>query len=173
MRTNPPFVRLSVLLCFLACFSFYAGSQSIRSANGKFEIGLGFGPMFFVGDLGGSAGVGKTFIKDLDLPLTKLSKGFYLNYYPVEFVGFRVAGNLGYLEGDDQEAPLKGGAEVDRRERGLNFKTKISEVYAAMEIYPFHFFEQYEGNQGKFKPYLLGGVGMYHFNPQVRDSTLR
>ena len=71
------------------------------------KLGLGIGPMFFLGDLGGSAGVGKTFIKDLDLPLTKLSKGLYLNYYPTEWLGLRIAGNLGYLEGDDAEAPAQ------------------------------------------------------------------
>ena len=47
------------------------------------------------------------------------------NYFPTEFVGLRIAGNLGYLEGSDEEAPSKGGAEMDRRERNLNFKTKI------------------------------------------------
>jgi hypothetical protein len=169
MRTSVPFVRLSVLICMFACFSLHAKSQSIRTANGKFEVGLGFGPMFFVGDLGGSAGIGKSFIKDLDLPLTKLSKGFYFNYYPTEFAGLRVAGNMGYLEGNDLEAPAKGGAEMDRRERGLNFKTKISEVYAALEIYPFYFFEKYEGNQGKLRPFILAGAGIFHFNPQVKD----
>lgn len=169
MRTLVPKVRLTVLLCLLAFHSFYSDAQSIQSGNGKFELGLGFGPMFFVGDLGGSAGVGKSFVKDLDLPLVKLSKGFYFNFYPAEFVGFRIAGNLGYLEGDDLEAPAKGGAEMDRRERGLNFRTKISEAYAAIELYPTYFMEAYEGLQGKVRPYILAGAGLYHFNPMVKD----
>ena len=84
--------------------------------------------MFFLGDLGGTAGVGKTFVKDLNLPLTKLSKGVYLNYYPTEWLGLRVAGNLGYLEGDDSQAPAKGGDEEDRKYRNLSFKSNISEV---------------------------------------------
>jgi hypothetical protein len=171
MRTHVPNVRLAVLLCLFAFFSFHSSGQSIQTSDGKIEIGLGFGPMFFVGDLGGSAGVGKTFIKDLDLPLTKLSKGFYLNFFPTEFIGLRFAGNLGYLEGDDLEAPAKGGAEMDRRERGLNFRTKISELYGAIEIYPTVLFEQYEGLKGKLRPFVLGGVGMYHFNPMARDNN--
>ncbi|MBC7872768.1 MAG: outer membrane beta-barrel protein [Ferruginibacter sp.] len=169
MRTNVPFVRLSVLICLLAFFSQQTRSQSISTYNGKFEIGLGLGPMFFVGDLGGSAGVGKSFIKDLDLPLTKFSKGVYFNYYPTEFIGLRVAGNLGYLEGDDAEAPNKGGAEMDRKERNLNFKTKISEAYAAIELYPTYFMERYDGLKGKLRPYVLAGAGMYHFDPQTKD----
>ncbi|MDZ4810940.1 MAG: hypothetical protein SGI96_22115 [Bacteroidota bacterium] len=170
MRTHVHSVRLSVLVCLFAFFSLQTRSQSISTGDRKLELGLGLGPMFFVGDLGGSAGVGKTFIKDLDLPLTKFCKGLYITYSPVEFISIRVAANLGYLEGDDAEAPAKGGPEMDRLERNLHFKTKISEVYAAVEIYPTYFLEQYDGLKGKLRPYLLGGVGMFHFNPQVRDA---
>ncbi len=169
MRTSLLLVRLSVLICFFTVFSYQSHSQSISSGNGKLELGLGIGPMFFLGDLGGSAGVGKTFLKDLDLPLTKLSKGLYLNYYPAEWVGLRIAGNLGYVEGNDAEAPAKGGAEEDRKYRNLHFKSNINEVYAALEIYPTVLFEQYEGLQGKFRPYVLGGAGIYHFNPKAKD----
>ncbi len=169
MRTTVHAVRLSVLICLLTLFSLQSRSQSISTANGKIEVGLGLGPMFFLGDLGGSAGVGKTFIKDLDLPLTKLNKGIYLNFYPAEWFGFRVAGNLGYVEGDDAEAPAKGGAEMDRRERNLNFRSKIKEAYAAIEFYPTYFMEKYDGLEGKLRPYVVGGVGVYNFNPETKD----
>jgi hypothetical protein len=169
MRTSLQLVRLSVLTFFLTVFSAQVRAQSISTPNGKLELGLGLGPMFFLGDLGGSAGIGKTFIKDLDLPLTKLTKGLYLNYYPAEWVGVRVSGNLGFVEGDDAEAPAKGGAEEDRKYRNLHFQSKINEVYGAVEIYPTVFFEKYDGLQGKFRPYLLAGAGIYHFNPKAKD----
>jgi len=169
MRTSLHLVRLSVLICFLTLFSAQVRAQSISTPNGKLELGLGLGPMFFLGDLGGTEGIGKTFIKDLDLPLTKLTKGLYLNYYPAEWLGFRVAGNLGFVEGDDAEAPAKGGAEEDRKWRNLSFQSKISEVYGAVEIYPTVFFERYDGLQGKFRPYVLAGAGIYHFNPMAKD----
>lgn len=169
MRTTLLRVRLSVLICLFAAISPGSRAQSISTANGKIELGLGLGPMFFLGDLGGSAGAGKTFVKDLDLPLTKLNKGIYLNYYPKEWVGLRIAGNLGFVEGDDAEAPDKGGAEMDRKYRGLNFRSKIREAYAAIEIYPTFFFEKYDGLQGKLRPYFVGGVGIFNFNPEVKD----
>jgi hypothetical protein len=169
MRTHVLFVRLSVLICLLVINSFKGNAQSISTSNGKLEIGLGIGPMFFVGDLGGSVGVGKSFIKDLDLPLTKLNKGLYLNYYATEWFGFRVAGNLGQIEGDDAQAPAKGGLEEDRRYRNLNFRSKIAEAYAAIEFYPTVFMEKYDGLQGKIRPYVLGGAGIYHFNPETKD----
>lgn len=169
MRTSVHFVRLSVLICLLTIHSLNSSSQSISTSNGKFEAGLGIGPMFFLGDLGGTAGVGKTFIKDLNLPLTKLNKGIYLNFYPTEWLGLRVAGNMGFVEGDDAQAPAKGGDEEDRKYRNLSFRSKINEAYGAIEIYPTYFFEKYDGLQGKLRPYILGGVGVYHFNPEAKD----
>ncbi len=169
MRTSVLTVRLSVLLCLFTFLSLRSHSQSISTGNGKLEIGLGLGPMFFLGDLGGSKGIGKTFIKDLDFPLTKFSKGIYLNYYPAEWFGIRVAGNLGMVEGDDAEAPAKGGDEEDRKYRNLSFRSKISEAYVALEIYPTWFFEKYDGLQGKLRPYIVGGLGMYKFDPEAKD----
>jgi hypothetical protein len=168
MRLNVPPVRIIVLLLALSIFSTPSHSQSITTGDGKWEVGLGFGPMFFLGDLGGSAGIGKRFIKDLDFPMTKLSKNIYVNYYPAEWLGFRLALNHGTLEGDDAQAPNKGGAEVDRLERNLSFKTSVLEGYLAAEIYPTVFFESYDGLQGKFRPYGIVGIGMMKFNPKAQ-----
>ncbi|MFZ9388654.1 MAG: hypothetical protein ACO25B_12310 [Chitinophagaceae bacterium] len=166
MRTPVQFVRLSVLICLLQLFSNQAGSQSISLANGRVEVGLGLGPSFFLGDLGGSAGIGKTFVKDVDFPLTKLNKGLYLNLYPAEWLGFRLAANIGELEGDDAQAPDKGGRERSRLNRNLKFKSSLLEAYAGIEIYPTVFFEQYEGLEHKLRPYGIIGIGMFHFNPK-------
>ena len=166
MRTSVHTVRLSVLIFFLTFFNFNSSSQSLSVANGKLEFGLGLGPMFFLGDLGGSNGIVKDFVKDVDLPLTKLNKGLYLNIYPTEWIGLRLAGNLGYLEGDDAQAPDKGGAERYRLKRNLKFESKISEAYAAIEFYPTVLFEQYDGLANKFRPYIVGGAGFFHFNPK-------
>ncbi|HTD93704.1 MAG TPA: hypothetical protein VK644_07830 [Chitinophagaceae bacterium] len=149
-------------------FSQRSFSQSITTGNGKYEIGLGFGPMFFLGDLGGQAGIGKPFVKDVDFPLTKLSKNLYGSYYPSEFIGFRLAINQGVLTGNDNEAPNKGGAEVDRLERNLSFKTSVLEGYLAAEIYPTVFFEKYDELKGKFRPYGVVGFGIMKYNPKAK-----
>lgn len=169
MRTQVPTVRLSVLVCLFTVYSLQSSAQSISLNNRRLEIGMGLGPMFFIGDLGGNAGIGKTFLKDLDLPLTKFSKGAFIAFYPTEFIGFRGGFNLGYLEGNDAEAPLKGGAEVDRRERNLHFKTQITEAFAYIELHPTVFLEKYDGLKGKIRPFILGGAGLFHFNPKVMD----
>lgn len=169
MRTHLLNVRRYVLLCLFTISFSNMYAQSISTGDGKFEIGIGIGPMSFLGDLGGSEGKGKTFIKDLDVPMTKLCKGLFLNYYPTEWLGVRLAGNLGVVEGDDKQAPNKGGAERFRRQRNLNFQSKISEAYLAIELYPTFFLEKYDGLQGKIRPYVLGGVGLFHFDPEAQD----
>lgn len=157
-----------VLILSFTLFSNRSYSQSITTGNGKYEIGLGFGPMFFLGDLGGSAGIGRDFLKDVDFPLTKISKTLYANYYPAEWLGFRVALNHGVVEGDDAQAPNKGGHEVARIARNLHFKSSVTEAYFAAEVYPTVFFERYDGLQGKFRPYGLIGIGAYKFNPKAK-----
>lgn len=167
MKTNVPPVRYYVLIVLLVCSSVKLFSQSITTGNGKFEIGLGLGPSFFLGDLGGSQGIGKPFIRDVNLPLTKLSKGLYASYYPSEWMGFRVAINLSKLEGHDSLINDKGGAETYRKQRNLSFESGVSEFYVATEIYPTVFFERYDGLQGKLRPYGIIGIGAFHFNPKT------
>jgi len=164
-------VRAILFALIFISSSFKSFSQSITAGNGKVEIGIGLGPLFFLGDLGGSKGVGKTFVKDVDFPLTKLCKGIFLTVTPNEWLGFRLAANIGVLEGDDKQAPAKGGDEEFRKYRNLNFKSNLLEGYAAVEFYPTVFIEQYDGLLGKFRPYGLIGVGGYHFNPKTQDNS--
>jgi len=169
MKRHLPFLRIIAFSFIL--FSAALGSTAQSVGYGKVEIGIGLGPLFFLGDLGGSRGIGTTFVKDVDLPLTKLSKGIYLNYEPVDWLGFRIAANMGVLEGSDAQAPNKGGDEVSRLQRNLSFKSKLIEGYVAMEFYPTVFLEQEEGLFGKIRPYAVMGVGVYHFNPKTKDNS--
>ena len=171
MKRIVPIVRAILFAIILISSSYKSFSQSITAGNGKVEIGLGLGPMFFLGDLGGSQGIGKSFVKDVDFPLTKLSKGLFIAITPNEWLGFRVAANIGVLEGDDKEAPNKGGDEVTRLERNLSFKSNLMEAYAAVEFYPTVFIEQYDELLGKLRPYGVIGIGGYHFNPKTKDDN--
>jgi len=178
MRTIVPCVRTFVLICVLLASTTRSSSQALTTGNGKIEFGLGVGPMFFLGDLGGNPGVGKsTWLKDVSFPLTKLSFGAYANIYPAEWLGFRVALNKGKIEGYDNAVKDKGGDETFRKERNLQFRSSLLEVYAAAEIYPTVFIERYDGLQGKFRPYGLIGIGAFKFRPKgeyfAPDGTSR
>ena len=166
MRTIVPSVRTLVLIILFTSSSLLSRAQSIITGNGAIEIGIGVGPLFFLGDLGGTQGVGKTFVKDVNFPLTKLSKGIYANIYPTDFLGLRIAANHGVLEGDDSQIDPKGGDEMARLNRNLKFKSSLLEAYGAIEVYPTIFLEQYDGLQGKLRPYGVIGIGMFKFNPK-------
>ncbi|HVF81065.1 MAG TPA: hypothetical protein VM884_03990, partial [Flavisolibacter sp.] len=157
MRRTVQVVRATVLICVLSLGTFFSNAQSIATPNGKFEIGLGLGPLIFLGDLGGGLGKGTYFIKDVNLPVTKMAKGLFVNYYPQEWLGFRVALNHGVLEGADSLIKEKGGDESYRYVRNLHFRTSLLEAYAAVEFYPTVFLEEYEGLQGKIRPYGVIG----------------
>jgi len=166
MRTIVPSVRTFVLICFFSLLFLRSQAQSISTGNGKFEIGIGVGPLFFLGDLGGNLGKGTRFVKDLNFSVTQFVKGVYVNYYPTEWLGFRVAVNHGKLEGYDSLISDQGGDEFYRKRRNLQFQSPLLEAYAAVEFYPTVFLEQYDGLQGKFRPYGVIGIGMFKFNPK-------
>ena len=165
MRAIVHYARTLVTV-FLLSSSLLSNSQSISFADGKYEIGLGLGPSFFLGDLGGARGIGKPFVRDLDFPLTKFSKGIYVNFFPAEFLGIRLAFNQSFLEGSDDEVDLVGGREFSRWRRNQYFQSKISELYLGVEIYPTVWLEQYEELQGKLRPYGVAGIGGFKFNPK-------
>ena len=165
MRAIVHFTRTLVTVLLLS-LSLWSNSQSISFGDGKYELGLGLGPSFFLGDLGGARGTGKPFIRDLDFPLTKFSKGIYVNIYPAEWLGFRLAYNQSFLEGSDDEVDLSGGREFSRWRRNQYFQSKVSELYFGIELYPTVWLEQYSDLLGKLRPYGITGIGMFHFNPK-------
>lgn len=162
------------LACFiLVTLSFFLSvngfSQSLIFGNEKtkIEVGINIGPSFFLGDLGGNRGKGTGFVKDVNLSLTKIMKGAFLDVYPNDWLGIRVAAELGELEGNDGIIDTKGVNELWRKQRNLDFKTNISEAYIATEIFPLMLLNSGEENyKPRLRPYGVIGVGVFHFNPQ-------
>ena len=144
-------------------------AQHIRLGGEKMnvEIGLNFGPTFFLGDLGGHRGYGTTFVKDLNLPLTKLMKGAFLSIHANEWLGLRFAAQYTYLAGEDKIIKTDGRAESYRKFRNLDFRSDVWEAYTAIEIFPLMMLQQNnEDYQPLLRPYVFGGIGLFHFNPQ-------
>jgi len=154
-------------LCSLAItLAFYNSSYSQLTAGNYFEAGVTVGPMVFLGDLGGHYGVGTTFLKDYNMNATKLAFGIYLEAHPSELIGVRLSANFGSVEGDDGFVVNKGGEEVWRLQRNLNFKSSITEANLLFEVSPTVLFEDQPTDvQGRLRPYGLIGVGVFHFNP--------
>lgn len=143
------------------------GGQSMRV-----EAGINFGPTFFLGDLGGNRGVGTSFIKDVNLELTKLMKGGFVVFYPTDWLGFRVAGQYTHVSGRDDIIDTKGEDELWRKQRNLDFKSDMWEAYAAIEFYPTLFLNRGSDEVPRYQPYGFIGGGIFKFDPMgsITDS---
>jgi len=144
----------------------YAQHFIFGGQKAKVEVGLNFGPTFFLGDLGGNHGKGTTFIKDVNLELTKMMKGAFISIYPTDWLGFRFAGQYTYIAGEDYIINSSGVNELWRKQRNLDFRSNMWEVYGAVEVYPLTFISQYVDFEPRLKPYAFIGVGLFHFDPE-------
>ncbi|HYC30053.1 MAG TPA: DUF6089 family protein [Chitinophagaceae bacterium] len=158
---------------FLLCASLiYCSAFSQLSAGTYWEGGLTIAPSNFLGDLGGNAGKGTTFLKDNNFNQTKFFIGGFMQVFPSDWLSGRFSLNYGRLSGDDGVIKGKGGMEEARRLRNLNFKTSIIELTAAAEIYPTVFFESDPSDVfHKIRPYAMAGIGAFRFNPQGQDPA--
>lgn len=165
----------SALFLTFALISSNAYSQADLSFGKlRFEAGIDVGPSVFLGDLGGHRGKGTYFIKDYNFPVTKLMKGLYLSIYPAEWIGFRVAGGITQLTGDDAYINTNGHWELTRKVRDIQFRTNLQEVYGAVEIYPNVLTNMKYDYVPRLRYYGVIGLGWFHFNPQgpyVNPST--
>ncbi|MGG9960419.1 hypothetical protein [Ferruginibacter sp. SUN106] len=170
MKPSLPKFAGKALLLFTVCFSLLSKSNAQAFIFGnekiKWEVGVNFGPSFFLGDLGGNAGKGTNNLKDLNLEFTKLMKGAYITMYPNKWVGLRLAASLTYLEGDDATINTTGINELWRKQRNLDFRTNVTEVNGSIEVFPTMIFAADPDNEPRLRPYGLIGAGIYHFNPQ-------
>jgi opacity protein-like surface antigen len=171
MKTHLLEIMQKSVLIFLLCFTLVSAATAqhmmLGGENAEVEIGLNFGPTFFLGDLGGKVGKGTTFIKDLNYQLTKLMKGAFISVYPNEWLGFRLAGQYTYVEGIDSIISTHGVDELWRKQRNLDFKSNMWEVYTAVEFFPLQYIKRDDFDYDpRFRPYIFGGVGLFHYNPR-------
>ena len=144
-----------------------------RTGSIRWEAGVNFGPSFFLGDLGGNGGKGTHFIKDINLQFTDIMKGVFVTAYPSDWLGLRVAAEMGRLSGDDAAVNTKGVDELWRKQRNLDFRTNIAEGYVAVEVFPLMMLNSFQENQPGLRPYVVFGAGVFHFNPQgsLKDAN--
>jgi hypothetical protein len=55
---------------------------------------------------------------------------------------------------------------IDRFDRNLSFRSNISEYLLMLEFHPLFFIRAMQDR--RWSPYLLGGIGIFHFNPMTR-----
>jgi hypothetical protein len=93
-------------------------------------------------------------------------KGVFVTAYPNDWLGFRIAAQTGMLEGKDELINTHGEDELYRRQRNLDFRSKVSEAYIAAEFYPTIALNPFGEYLPGLQPYVVGGIGVFKFNPQ-------
>lgn len=135
------------------------------------EAGVSLDAMNSLTDLGGKKGIGKKFIKDLNIGNTHFAGGIFVSAIFKNAVAIRLEATFGKLSA--QDSVLKGITDIAkaRYNRNLSFRTNITEVALMAELHPLYMFIDWVGRDEeppRMSPYLLAGVGYFSFNPQTR-----
>jgi hypothetical protein len=167
-------ILTAALIVFLLPFQkataqYYFYDNNYYNTDLMFEFGGSAGVMNCLTDVGGRKGLGKRFVKDLNLGNNQLNGSVYFTAIYKEAVGLRLEGTIGHIKAYD--SILKPVQETTPRyNRNLSFSTKISEVSLVGEFYPLFLFINWASRDDEpplFSPYLLAGVGYFSFNPQT------
>jgi hypothetical protein len=135
-----------------------------------YEAGISLGPMNSLTDIGGRRGNGTRGLKDLNLKNTTLSGGAFARVVYKNAFAVRLEFNLGRVKGSDSVLADVKSSAFDRYNRNLSFRSNIFEVNVLGELYPLTLFGT-SGSvyyPGAISPYVLLGVGLFHFNPQAK-----
>jgi hypothetical protein len=119
-------------------------------------------------DLGGKKGVGKSFIKDLNLKMSKPSFSIYGAAMIKDVLGVRIEGTFGGIQSYDTVLKKVAASTYGRYDRNLSFRSKISELQLAVEVHPL-FFKSYDEDEAPlWSPYVAAGIGFFNFNPEAK-----
>jgi hypothetical protein len=162
--------RLLFIWVFIVLISSGGAAQEKLGIFRKVELGFSTGPLFFLGDLGGNVGEGSRSLKDIDWQETKLGAGIQLNFFPYNWISLRTAFFHGAVAGNDIHSPNITSNDIFRFNRNLHFRSRIDELSASLELYPFRIIPTNRKSiLDILQPYALFGVGLFHFNPQAKD----
>jgi hypothetical protein len=173
-------LNLLIATLLLVCSGYKASAQYYFYDNNHydtplmFEIGGSLGIMNCLTDIGGKSGLGKPFVKDLNIGNTQFNGSIYLSALYKEQFGLRLEGTFGTIKAYDSILSKVASSTSGRYERNLSFRSKISEISLVAEIYPFFIFGNYMGRDVEpplWSPYLIGGIGFFSFNPQAKART--
>ena len=151
-----------------AQYYFYDGNY--YESDIVYEIGGSVGAMNAFTDLGGRKGLGKKFVKDFNFKNTEFCGSiFFSAVYKNEFA-LRLEGTFGQIHAYDSILEKVAPTTNERYERNLSFRSSIAEIALMAEFHPFFIFGDYNDDHypPAISPYVLAGVGYFHFNPQAK-----
>jgi len=167
---------ISGIIVLLSCFAVKADAQYYFYDNSYYEnpllieFGAGVGAMNCLTDIGGRKGIGKKFIKDVNLGKTQPCASFFINANYKYAFALRGEVTIGKIQADDKVLEPVKETTFGRYERNLSFRTTISEISLLGEFHPLFIFAPKDDDEWTpplVSPYLVAGVSMFHFNPQA------
>ena len=166
------FVRVLVCLCLFqpvrSAAQFYYYNDKYYQTDLVVEVGGSLGIMNSLTDIGGKKGVGKGFIKDLNMKFTKPSASIYVIGMYKDAFGVRLEGTFGSIQSYDSILKKVGPSTFGRYERNLSFRSKITDIQLAAEVHPLFFKHYDEGEAPFWSPYVVVGIGFFSFNPEAK-----
>ncbi|MBN8858236.1 MAG: hypothetical protein J0H29_07590 [Sphingobacteriales bacterium] len=166
--------KAAILAGLCCCMLQYATSQyyyyddSYYDKDFLFEINASGGAMNALTDIGGHSGRGRGFVKDLNLSATRPCGSLGAGLLYCYMLGLKITGTYGTVTATD--AVLRGDQTNAkyRYERNLNFQSPVAEVAVLGELFFLQALANVSGEKRLLcSPYILGGIGMFHFNPQA------
>lgn len=161
------FICLGYLSTIPCRAQYYYYNDKYYGNDWVFEIGGGIGIMNSLTDLGGKKGIGKGFIKDLNMNVSKPSYSLYIIGMYREALGIRLQGTFGKIGAYDTILKKVAPSTYGRYERNLSFRSTITDVQLAAEVHPLFFRHYDEGEAPFWSPYLVAGIGFFSFNPEA------
>jgi hypothetical protein len=164
---------LILLLCSVEKVSaqYYFYDDDYYDTKVTFELGGSLALMNCLTDIGGRIGIGGPFLKDYNIGNTKFGGSIYLAATYNYAVGLRLEYTKGMVGAYDSILKNVAATTEGRYERNLSFRSPISEIALIAEFHPLYIFINWANSDQPpphLSPYLLAGVGYYHFNPQAK-----
>ncbi|MBX3239978.1 MAG: hypothetical protein KIT80_22030 [Chitinophagaceae bacterium] len=147
----------------------YFYNESYYDSDLLFEISLSVGAINCLTDLGGRKGVGRGFIKDLNIENTKLTAGLGAGFVYRYAAGIRIDANTGTLYANDNVLDNDHSEAKHRYKRNLHFRSSVFEIVSVAELYPLQLFFPItpDTRAPRLAPYVAAGIGVFRFNPQA------
>jgi len=169
---QPSFMKLKFYLFFLLTVLYvHCGAQGYYDQAFSYEAGISVGPMNSLTDIGGRRAYGTRGPKDLNLKSTTFFGSIYGSAAYKHFLAIRLEASVGTVKSNDSLlAPVKPpNPAIGRYTRNLSFRSPIREISLTLEFHPLEFFGNTDPQSypHAFSPYLIGGIGYFHFNPQA------
>lgn len=167
-------IRFIVFAVLFFAFShakgqYYFYNGQVFDRDWVLEVGGSVGGMNAFTDLGGRKGIGKKGLKDFNIQNTHLAGSIFVGTMYKNAVGARIEATFGKVSAYDSILKNVAASTNGRYERHLEFQSKIAEAALLVELHPFEMFMSFDDDNlpPEVSPYVIGGLGYFHFNPQA------